>query len=202
MANEALWKQVANLDGQETARRAMCEYSGDEKRYTVRLLNEERVVDLGKKQVLSVERCSPASFGEELCVLAYLLNARDLEVAEKLTPAESLPDGQFFFRGPHKLPTAKLEKAFGESPGRLYELVERFGAERCEFGDASIELYVLPRLPLTVVVWAPDEEFGPRASILFDETAGSQLPLDALWMAANVTVKALVDAAQAGQLKS
>jgi hypothetical protein len=48
---------------------------------------------------------------------------------------------------------------------------------------------------MTVVLWGADEEFGARAAILFDETAAEQLPLDALWMAAHLAVKALVEAA-------
>jgi hypothetical protein len=202
MGNDGLWEQVVELDGGNTAQRAGCSYCEAEKLYTIGLLNKECVVDLTNRRVASADGFSRVSYGQELCVLAYLIGAKDVPVAGRLTPGESLPDGQFFFRGPHKLPTAKLEKAFGEFPERLYESEEQFGAKRCEYGDASLELYVLPRVPLTVVVWASDEEFGPRASILFDETAGVQMPLDALWMAANIAVKALVKAGEADNKKA
>ncbi|MHC4659485.1 MAG: DUF3786 domain-containing protein [Planctomycetota bacterium] len=198
MANEGLWQQILELDGRETARRAKCEYSRDLKRYVILLLNKEYIVDLPEKQVLSAEDSSQAAFGEELCILAYLINAQDMPVADRLTPAESLPGGQFFFRGLHKLPTEKLEEAFGQYPERLYQVMGEFGAKRCEFGDASIQLYVLPRVPLAVIIWQGDEEFGPRASILFDQTAAAQLPLDALGMAADLAVKALVKTAAGG----
>lgn len=195
MANEGLWRQLLELDGQETARRAKCRYSDSPQRYIVLLLNREYIVELLQKQVLSVEDSSQAAVSEELCVLAYLINSRDLPVADKLTPAESLPGGQFFFRGPHELSTRKLEEVFGQCPERLYQVMDEFGAKRCEFGDASIRLYVLPRIPLTIVIWRGDEEFPARASVLFDQTAAAQLPLDALWMAANLTIKAVVKAA-------
>jgi hypothetical protein len=195
MANEGLWQQVVKQDGEQTARRAKCRYVDESKRCILVLLNKEYVVDLSNRQVLAAADGSPAGFGEELCVLAYLLNSSDLPIAEKLVPPERLTGGQFFFRGPHELPTRKLEEAFGERPERLYDVAAEFGAERREFGDASIELYILPRLPMTVVLWGADEEFGARASILFDETAAEQLPLDALWMAAHLAVKALVEAA-------
>jgi hypothetical protein len=198
MANEGLWQQILELDGEETARRAKCEYSQDLNRYIIVLLNKEYIVDLPEKQVLSAEDSSQAAFGEELCILAYLINAQDLPVADRLTPAESLPGGQFFFRGLHKLPTEKLEEAFGQYPERLYQVMGEFGAKRCEFGDASIQLYVLPRVPLAVIIWQGDEEFGPRASILFDQTAAAQLPLDALGMAADLAVRALVKTAAGG----
>ena len=71
-----------------------------------------------------------------------------------------------------------------------------FDAGRCEFGDASIELYVLPRIPITIVVWQACDEFSARASILFDQTAASHLPLDALLGAVNLAVDALIEPMQ------
>lgn len=194
MANEGLWQQLLKLNGQKTAQRAKCRYLADPERYIIPLLNSEYIVNLSEKKVLLAEHSSDAGFSEELCILAYLINSQDLPVANKLTPAQALPGGQFFFRGLHKLATEKLEEVFGQRPERLYEVTEEFGAKRCEFGDASIELYVLPRIPLTIVIWKGDEEFGARASILFDETAAAQLPLDALWVAGNLTIEALVKA--------
>lgn len=137
---------------------------------------------------------TPAEFIEQLCLLAYLINAQDIPLANKFVGPENLPSGQFYFRGLHSLPTERLEETFGKSPERLYEVSERFGAKRCEFGDASIELHVLPRVPLKIVIWRSDEEFDARASILFDQTAATHLPLDALGALVNLTVEALVRA--------
>jgi len=95
----------------------------------------------------------------------------------------------------HSLPAQRLEESFGDCPQNLYQISARLSAKRREFGDASIELNVLPRLPLTIVVWKRDEEFSARASILFDQTATSHLPLDALLAAVNLTVDALFVAA-------
>ena len=196
MANEGLWRQLLELDGQKTAQRAKCRYLPSPERYLITLLNSEYIVNLPEKKVLLAERSSEeAGFTEELCILTYLINSQDLPIANKLRTAQGLPGGQFFFRGPHKLAAEKLEEVFGQCPERLCEVMDEFGAKRCEFGDVSIELCVLPRIPLTIVIWQGDEEFGARASILFDETAAAQLPLDALWAAVNLAIKALVKAA-------
>jgi len=198
MAHEGLWEQLVSLDGYKTAVRAQCQYLTDPQRYVVKLLNTEYVVDLANKQIFSVRDSSePAEFLQQLCVLAYLISAQDLPLANKLVRAEALPGGQFFFRGIHSLPTEKLEKAFGGYPEALHKIAEQFSARRCDFGDASIQFFVLPRLPLTVVVWKGDEEFRARASILFDQTAAAHLPLDALLAAVNLAVEALVNASVA-----
>ena len=196
MVHKGLWEQLLKLEGKETTQRAKCQYLNNPERYIVTLLNTEYIVNLSDRQICSIQPAeSPvaAEFIEQLCILAYLINAQDLPLANKLVRPETLPGGQFFFRGLHSLPTEKIERAFGHCPEGLLRITEQFDAERCEFGDASIQFHVLPRIPLTVVIWRSGEEFGARASILFDQTAATQLPLDALWAAVNLTVEALVN---------
>lgn len=196
--HEELWQQLAVLDRQKTSQRAKCQYLRNRDCCDITLLNRQYVVDFPKRQIFSVQSCSmqaPAEFLEQLCLLAYLINSKELPLANRLLKAESLPGGAFFFRGPHILPTQKLQEVFGTKPNLLYEAGIPFAAEKCDFGDASIELLVLPRLPLTFIIWAGDDEFDARASILFDQTASEQLPLDALLTAVNLAVNAVISAA-------
>ena len=200
MAHEGLWEQLDGLDGAETARRADCQYLGDPERYVLKLLSTEYVINPPDRSIVAVMADSPereADFLEQLCLLAYLINAKDLPLANRLVNGNALPGGQFFFRGVHGLPTQKLEEAFGDCPEALLDASARFGAKHCEFADASIRLDMLPRVPLTIVVWRRCEEFEARASILFDKSTGEQLPLDALLAAVNLTVKALTESANA-----
>jgi len=195
MAHEGLWVQLEKLDGQKTAKRAKCQYLSNPERYILNMLYSEYLISLPDRKIFCCSKDSqqrPAKFLEQLCLLAYLINAKDMPLANKIVRAETLPGGQFFFRGLHSLPTEKLEKAFGGQPELIYQVSRKFNARRCEFGDASIQLYVLPRIPLTIVIWRSCEEFGARATILFDQTTASQLPLDALSTAVNLTVGALI----------
>jgi hypothetical protein len=195
MAHEGLWEQLEKLDGEKTAKRAKCRYLSNPERYILNMLYSEYLISLPDRKILCCSKNSqqkPAEFLEQLCLLAYLINSKDLPLANKLVRAETLPGGQFFFRGLHSLPTEKLEKAFGSKPELLYQVSSKFNAKQCEFGDASIELDVLPRVPLTIVIWCGCEEFDARASILFDQTTAFQLPLDALSTAVNLTVGALI----------
>lgn len=195
MAHEGLWEQLTKLDRQETARRAQCKYIEGSDSYAVNILNKTYEVNLSNMRISSRESGSQeqsASFLEQLCILAYLISAADVPQSDTLVNAQSLPGGQFFFRGPHTLPTEKLKEAFGDCPEALYRASESFAARRCEFGDASITLDILPRVQLTIVIWRRCEEFEARASILFDKSVAAQLPLDALMAAVNLTVGALL----------
>ncbi|MHC4214765.1 MAG: DUF3786 domain-containing protein [Planctomycetota bacterium] len=191
MANEGLWSQFIELDGRQSARRGGCQWDEDSGCLGIVFLNKHYTVDTAKQKIF-LEDGSGASFGDELCILAYLINAKDIPLANKLTPGQKLVGGQFFFRGHHSLPTEKLTIAFGDDAKRLLNAAETLNASACDFGDASLQVQVLPRLPLTVMIWGGDEEFEARSSILFDETAASQMPLDALLMAVELTVKLLI----------
>ena len=195
MAHEGLWEQLEKLDRAETAQRTKCKYLDSSASYLVILLNTEYLVNISERNIYSNQSDSKgqkAGFLEQLCILAYLINAQDIPLADKLVAGNSLPGGQFFFKGQHALPSQKLEEAFGNNPDVLYKASLQLNAKKCEFGDASISLNMLPRLPLTIVIWGRDEEFEARASILFDQTAASQLPLDALLVAVNLTIGALL----------
>ena len=196
MMHEELWKQLITLDPASTAKRAQCKYLSGSGCYLVVLLACEYLVDPAGKKISPAAKGSntkDADFIEQLCILAYLINARDIPITHKLVNPEGLQGGQFFFRGPHTLPTDKLEKAFGREPTLLYKAAENLNPEKCDYGDASVEILTLPRVPLYFIIRAGDDEFPANASILFDKTASAQLPLDALWAVVNLTTKAIMD---------
>jgi len=204
--HEGLWEKVVALDGAETARRAKCKYIPSTNHYQVVFLGRTYILEPAERRIYQKESAKydlkhiqntrhvpDAGFLEQLCILAYLINARDVPLANKLVRAEALESGTFYFRGPHELPTRKLVEVFGDEPALLTRAGEKLGAKICDYPDASIELSVLPRFPLTLVVWGCDAEFNGRASILFDQTAGEQLPLDAIGAAVETAVKLVIN---------
>ena len=196
MAHEGLWEQLLKLDTKVTEKRADCHYICEKKQYLLKMLSKKYVIDLKKREVFSDNPDSKqqsANFLQQLCLLAYLINSQDLPLAGVLVRGEELPSGQFFFRGLHGLPTEKLKSALGSCPERLYEALSHFDAEKRNFGDASIELRVFTRIPLTMVIWRGDDEFDARASVLFDRTASSHLPLDALLTAVQLAIDAVIE---------
>jgi len=64
-----------------------------------------------------------------------------------------------------------LVKRFGGCPDGLVAAGLALGGKKGEIGSASVVCDVLPYVPMTFLIWAGDEEFGPDGNILFDETA-------------------------------
>jgi hypothetical protein len=189
--HEQFWERLAVLDRGETAQRAGCRYLAERDTYALSLLNAEYIVDPVRRTILAAAETSGdrvAGYAQQLCLLAYLVHAKDLPLSDRLVSVERLDPGGFFFRGSHRLPVEKLVAVFGPNPPLLHQAGRTLGAISRDFGDASIELLVLPRIPLTLVIWGADEEFPARGSILFDQSATAQLPLDVLFAAGTLTI--------------
>jgi hypothetical protein len=62
-------------------------------------------------------------------------------------------------------------------------------------GDASVTLCPLPKLPVTYIIWAGDDELPPAGMILFDSTASGWLPAEDLTVLASLGAYKLIGAA-------
>lgn len=190
--NEGLWEQLKVLETERTARRAGCRWQGEAQAgcYVIGMLNREYRVELDEGRIFAVGGAEQeAGFPEQLCILAYLVGAKDVPLTGKLVRAGSLPGGDFFFRGIHALPADRLANAFGDEPAKLYGAAERLGGVKRDYGDAGVAVALLPRIPLTIVIWGKDDEFEARSSILFDSSAGEHMGLDALGGLVNLAVE-------------
>lgn len=193
--HDVLWQQLHEMDLQDIAQRTLSRHVDGSELLTVTMLNRPYQVSIQVRSIQSHDSCSDSvacGFLEQLCILSYLINAQNISNANKLVKAEQLEAGQFFFRGPHGLPTQTLEQTFGDDPKGLLIAAKPLAGKACEYGDASVEIELFNRAPVTFIVWAQDEEFPARASILFDANIQKHLPLDALGAAVNLAVKALV----------
>ena len=139
MAHEGLWEQLVELDEQETAQRAQCKYIKNPERYVITLLNADYVVRLADRQIFSVRQESEptsAEFLEQLSILAYLINAKDVPLANKLVRAETLPAGQFSSGACMVFPRKSLKKRSVGAPTNCSTLLSGL----VEKGVASVML--------------------------------------------------------------
>lgn len=120
--------------------------------------------------------------------LWYLVHAKDIPFSGRLMKPENIQGGELFFRGTHTLPLENLAKKYGEDASSFFQKGRELCAETAGHGDASVRLFPLPRIPVTLILWLKDEEFPARADLLFDSTAEIHLPLDMLWSLAMLSI--------------
>jgi len=196
---DVAWKALTNSIPFDVCKRTLARYKESEERYQLRVLGDD--YEIAPRQ-RTIEHPSNHSFSPDVdftvMVLAYLTNAKDIELTGKLVQCYQLRGGDSFFRGVHKLPVQELESRFGESPQRFREACLQLDGKEVPYGDVSVEVKALPKLPLTFVLWVADDEFPARVSVLFDSTADEHLPLDALLATVRTAVRRIMARGEEG----
>lgn len=178
----------------------MARYEEVAERYVLRVLGDDYWIGVRQRRIESVSNQSALlNLDFRLMVLAYLTSAKDIELSRKLVQCYQLRGGDSFFRGVHRLPVGELETAFGKSLQLFRDVCLSLDGRQVPYGDVAVEVKVLPRLPLTFVLWIADDEFPARVSILFDSTADQHMPLDAVLAAVRATTKRIIDRGQSMQ---
>jgi hypothetical protein len=183
MISEDLWKTLSGLDINDVKRRSLSDYNPETQSYRLRILNRDYAISPAKRSVELAESLPDQSpdFYLQLSAVNYLIGAKDLPQIGKWTAETQFPSGSLFFRGPHKMPTHKLEKAFGRNQDGFASLSLSLGGKKVDGGDCALEFFFFPRLPVRLILWLADEEFPARVIFLFDRSADQHFKLDGLW---------------------
>jgi hypothetical protein len=120
--------------------------------------------------------------------LWYLIYAKDIPLTGRLIKPENLKGGEIFFKGSHALPLEGVARRYGDDREAFMKKGKELCSEFLEYGDASLRLFPVPRIPVTLILWLGDEEFPPGADLLFDSSCELHLPLDIIWSIAMATL--------------
>ena len=187
----ALWDDLAKVDQKLAAKEAQAKL--EDGRFVVDFLCAPHVVDPMAKLVTAPPGRPRANFQKAMILLVYLAHAARAsapEPAGRLIGPYEIPGGTMFFRGPHKLATEPLEKAYSDNCKALLDKAVSFGAVPAK--DALFRWMVLPNIEIGCYFEEADEEFGALCNWSFDAHAHYRLPLDALWAIINVVVDDLL----------
>ena len=177
---ETLWNVLRSLKQENVCRKASVEYNEDGF-YSIVFMGREYYVYPAEEKVTGPNKdILVPNLNFELLLLSYLTKAKDIPHYTKWVSEKEIPGGSTFFRGPHSLPEIPLMERFGKDREGFLKIGESLGGKRSEYGDASLEFLMLPRIPMICVLWIEDDEFPARVNYLFDASIEHQMPLDVL----------------------
>jgi hypothetical protein len=183
MISEDLWNTLRGLDVTDVENRSLSEYNQKTQSYRLRILNKDYDISPTNRSIKLAASFpdQPPDFYLQLATVNYLIGAKDHPLIGKWTDATQFPSGPLFFRGLHKMPTHKLEEAFGRDQDMFTSQSLSFGGKKVDGGDCAFEFFFFPRLPVRLILWLADEEFPARTVFLFDRSADKHFKLDGLW---------------------
>jgi hypothetical protein len=192
-----LWRELSSLETGEVCVRTAVRYDGNRGCYLIPFLCRTYGCYPALRLIkpLDHDGAQRLSFQFYLVVLTYLLRAQPVGLSGKTVTASEIRGGDFFFRGPHSLFTRPLEERFGNDAPSFLRAGSKLGGRETGFGDASIGLVPLPRVPLGYILWTVDEEFPARVVVTFDASVEEHLPLDVIWALVNVVGRLLLQSA-------
>ena len=191
----AKWERLSARDPEGVSVNSRAQWNASRSTWCLDFLNDVIEIDLESRAAGFLRSREVPAREQVLLALEYLACARDVPLSGRWVSGSQLPGGEFFFRGPHAIPSEPVAARFGSAPGEFLERARHLGGEIKSSGempgDAAACFRVLPRVEIAVVLWTADDEFPARATILFDASICEHLQLDGVLLAASVLVRKL-----------
>ncbi len=191
------WSLLTEKEPGALCREADVRYDLVANTFSVQCFGQDIVVDpanfsVSSQSVLGERLLHGLDHFFDLAVLWYLGSAKNILPSGRMISPAGLSGGEIFQRGSHVLPLDRIAARYGDDFAELHRRGAELGGHALEYGDASLRLYPFPRVPVTYILWAADEEFPARADMFFDATCEQHLPMDVIWATAMTSVLILL----------
>jgi hypothetical protein len=123
-------------------------------------------------------------------LLAHYSHARPTDIVGKLIRFHDLPGGYAYEGTFTRRAVSPIAEIFGDKPEMLIEGAKLLNGIKREYGDSSVEIPALPKIPIAYILWKGDE-LSASATMLLDMSASHYLPTEDLAVLAELTTTRL-----------
>jgi hypothetical protein len=182
LIDQSYFQQLRDANPQEICRNGRCSFSADTQQYSLHIWSDLYLVDLNKENITHLLKNSPPPHEYfDLLGMYYLLSTKDTSLKGEWISEKDLPGGSTFFRGPHRIPTDLITEQFSNDLQEFKNRCEQLGGTPIDMADAAYCFPITPDIPVVVLYWIGDEDFGAEAKILYDRSVAELLSLDILF---------------------
>lgn len=174
----ALQAQVAEIDLSASAERLGGTMSNDS--LVIKSLGKDFAID---PQGTVTSECHTHA-GLTIPLLSYVIKSNGSEVRGDWVPFRELPDGvpmaPLFVRKGEEA----LKQLIDKHTDLLELLIDIFSGQRTadQFSsDIGVILYPLPKLPVMICYWKPEEDMDSDLNLFFDSSAGEHLDIRSIY---------------------
>ncbi|MDF2873686.1 MAG: hypothetical protein K0R22_369 [Sporomusa sp.] len=180
LAYEKACAGLADKNPEEMAANSGAGFDSAKNIFTLKYINEVYTVSYPDGEVSFAGRQDLVPMAAKVVLLHYLLTAGGQSLAGQLISFKEIPGGMIYLHPFNGRVLGGFKAIFGKKSGLLIKAGEKLGGLVAKYGDAAVTLNILPRVPVTYVIWEGDEEFPANATALFDATAQYYLPTEDL----------------------
>ena len=175
---EQLKRDIAGADLAEAAQRVGAEFANG--KLTLKVLGKNFSVD-GEGKIYTQIHINP---WVAVPFLIYLLAGKGLPVAGNWVSFRELKDGKERYPLFRKRCEEAMKQVADTYTDLFDDLVHIFSARQVEKqfeSDISVVLHPLPRVPMMICYWQPEDGLESSLNVFFDETADKNLNADAVF---------------------
>ena len=180
--DKVYFQDLSEQDSSVVCRRARCKYDDGNKFYTLSVWGDEYAIyphDYRIDSLAANDRGLHDFFF--LFIIYYILKSKDIEISGVWISEKDIPGGATFFRGPHEIPTHLICRQFKNDVEAFRNKCEQLHGLPMDMADAAYRFEITPRIPVSVLYWAGDDDFPPEAKILYDRTITEHLSADIIF---------------------
>lgn len=132
-------------------------------------------------------------FGLSIPIVNYLVRADGKPLTGRLISYKELENGHVYYKAFQREAIDRLADWIpGKSPEILGAAISDLGGEFIGGADIACRFSFLPRFPVILKLWLPDDEMGASANILFDSSANSYLHTEDIAAAGELAARFLI----------
>jgi len=194
---EQAWEMLSQSAFIDVCRDAKADFDKSSGHYALAMFNSKILISPGSRKICGDSRVADLLLNKlphysRLSALRYLVEAKNIPLSGNLVNPREVNGGMIFSQGSHMLPLDKVIEKYKDNVEAFVRRGLTLGGEQLGYGDASVRLFPLPRVPVVILIWKQDEEFPARADILFDSTCSQHLPTDIIWSTAMMSILVLL----------
>ena len=175
---EKLKNDIANIDLAIAAKRIGARFSDN--KLTLKVLGKAFGVDTKGKLFADIH-INP---WVAIPFFNYIIDGRGLPVSGRWVSFRDLKGGKERYPLFHKRCEEPMKRVADTYPDLFDDLVHIFGGKQVEKqfeSDISVVLHVLPRVPMMVCYWLPEESLESSLNLFFDEAADKNLAIGSIF---------------------
>lgn len=152
-----------------------CAFTKNGNGFDVHFINRDLHVSYPDAEVTEIATGKPVDDTCKVLVLHHAAYSKGGGLVENMISYKELPSGEIYIKPFTNRCIKALVGIFAANLPALEKAVESTIYKKEHHGDFSCTIEVMPKVPITLIVYEEDDEFPADGNILFNGNAGNQL---------------------------